>query len=269
MSSTRSEIGIGRRILIVDDEPAQCESLRDLILLYGYEVEIAMSGEEAIKVMGNCHFDILLLDLNMPGMTGFDVIDHIIENRIAAKVVVISGEVCFESVKQALQKGAHDFIKKPYVPDELLATIENAVSKKALEDTNTVISQKLSESEYLHRFIVDNSPDIVFMLDTEGRFTFLNETIYQLLGYNKNELIGEHYSKIIARQSKDQAKHIFTERRSGMRKAENIELKLKCRDESEYRYFDTSTMSMMLNQNNFHDTGNFEGTKRCHGKEAR
>jgi diguanylate cyclase (GGDEF)-like protein/PAS domain S-box-containing protein len=259
MSAVMTEQGLGRNILIVDDEPVQRESLKQMIELSGYQVETAASGEEAIQMLQNYCFDLLLLDLNMPGMGGFGVIDYVCANSVPCKVVVVSGDANFDTAKEALGKGAYDFVKKPYAPDELLATIGNAASKKALEDANDTISQKLSESEFLHRFIVDHSPDIVFMLDTEGRFTFLNDTVYQTLGYNKTELIGKHYSKIVSGQSKDQAKYVFTERRSDDRKSSNVELKLKCRGESEYRYFDTTSMAVMLQQSN-HVDGAFQGT---------
>ena len=233
MSAVRSEIGIGRSILIVDDEPIQRESLSQMIAMYGYQVEMAGNGLEAVELLKNYCFDIILLDLNMPKMGGLEVIDYVTDNAVPSKVIVVSGEVNFESAREALRKGAHDFIKKPYVPDELLTTIQNATSKKALEDQHQAIEEKLSESEFLHRFIVDHSPDIVFMLDMQGRFTFLNDTVYQSLGYNKKELIGEHYSKIVSGQSKEQARYVFTERRAGDRKSQNVELKLKCRGESE------------------------------------
>lgn len=259
MSAVMTEKGLGRNILIIDDEPLQRDSLKQMIELSGYQVETAGSGEEAIKMLQNYCFDLLLLDLNMPGMGGFGVIDYVVEHCVPCKVVVVSGDASFETAKEALGKGAYDFVKKPYAPDELLTTIGNAASKKALEDSNVSMKQKLSESEYLHRFIVDHSPDIVFMLDTEGRFTFLNDTVYQTLGYNKTELVGEHYSKIVSSQSKDQAKYVFTERRSDDRKSSNVELKLKCRGESEYRYFDTTSMAVMLEQSN-HTAGSFQGT---------
>jgi len=260
MSAVRTEIGMGRSILIVDDEPIQRESLMQMILLYGYQVETAESGEEAISMLQNYTFDLLLLDLNMPGMSGFDVIDYIVEHNVPSKVIVVSGDASFDSAKEALKKGAHDFVKKPYAPDELLNTIKNAASKKALEDSHKVMSTKLSESEYLHRFIVDHSPDIVFMLDTDGRFTFLNDTVYKTLGFSKNDLLGQHYSKIVSGQSKEQAQFVFTERRAGERKSRNIELKLKCQGESEYRYFDTTSMSIMLNQSDHNTDGQFQGT---------
>ncbi|MFT6750717.1 MAG: diguanylate cyclase (GGDEF)-like protein/PAS domain S-box-containing protein [Candidatus Azotimanducaceae bacterium] len=132
--------------------------------------------------------------------------------------------------------------------------------KKELEVCNAAMAQKLTESEYLHRFIVEHSPDIVFMLDTEGRFTFLNDTVYETLGFSKKELMGEHYSKIVSGQSKEQAQFVFTERRAGERKSKNVELKLKCQGESEYRYFYTASMSVVLSQSDHQVEGQFQGT---------
>ncbi|MFT7244149.1 MAG: diguanylate cyclase (GGDEF)-like protein/PAS domain S-box-containing protein [Candidatus Azotimanducaceae bacterium] len=259
MSAVMIEQGLERNILIVDDEPLQRESLKQMLELSGYQVETADSGEVAIGMLQNYSFDLLLLDLNMPGMGGFGVIDYVIEHEIPSKILVVSGDANFETAREALGKGAYDFVKKPYAPDELLTTIGNAASKKELEDANDTMRQKLSESEYLHRFIVDHSPDIVFMLDTDGRFTFLNDTVYQTLGFNKTELIGQHYSKIVSNQSKDQAKYVFTERRSDDRKSSNVELKLKCRGESEYRYFDMTSMAIMLQESN-HGDASYQGT---------
>lgn len=259
MSEARSVQDTGFSVLIIDDEPIQLESLKELISLSGYQVEAARSGEEAISLLGKFSFDVLLLDLNMPGMSGFDVIEYVTSNRIPCKVVVVSGDASFESARMALQRGADDFLKKPYVPDELFTTMKNVVSKKELEQAHVAVKQKLEESEYLHRFIVDHSPDIVFMLDTEGRFTFLNDTVYQVLGFSKNDLIGKHYSVLVSGQSKEQAKYVFTERRASERKSRNVELKLKCRDEAEFRYFDTTSMSVTLNQHKEGDRP-FRGT---------
>ncbi|MBL6692165.1 MAG: response regulator [Pseudomonadales bacterium] len=239
-------------VLIVDDEPGQLDSLSELMTLSGYEVNTASSGNEAIKLLQENLYDTILLDLNMPNGSGYDVIDHVVDNGVHVKVIVVSGNTDFDSTRNALKQGAYDFLKKPYVPDELLATVKNATSKKQLELANVTIHQKLEESEHLHRFIVDHSPDIVFMLDKEGRFTFLNNTVYQTLGFDKNELLGEHYSKLVSNPSQDQAKYVFTERRTGQRKSNNVELKLKCKDDSEYRYFDTTSMSVDLGNDNIH-----------------
>jgi diguanylate cyclase (GGDEF)-like protein/PAS domain S-box-containing protein len=231
------------RVLIVDDEPIQLASLKQLVALSGYQVEAVSSGLAAIDFLKKYTFEVMLLDLKMPDMSGYGVIDFVKKNNIEVKIIVVSGESNFDAVTTALRRGAYDFIKKPYVADELLSTMSNAAHRKELEVANDQILRKLESSEFLHRFIVDNSPDVVFMLDADGKFTFLNDTIHALLGYDKSELIGKHYATIVAGQSADQARYVFMERRSGERKSRNVELKLKCKDQSEYRYFDTSSMS--------------------------
>ncbi|MEX2489258.1 MAG: EAL domain-containing protein [Pseudomonadales bacterium] len=248
MSALENDNEAGHHVLIVDDEPIQLQSLQEMITLYGYNVDTASSGDEAITLLKNRIFDIVLLDLNMPGVSGLDVIDYITANQVPCKVVVVSGEASFETARQALHRGAYDFLKKPYLPDELLNTMKNAAGKKELELANRTYKRRLEESEHLHRFIVEHSPDIVFMLDTEGRFTFLNDTVYQTLGYNKDELVGQHYSVLVSAESKDQAKYVFMERRADERKSRHVELKLKHQEQAEYRYFDTSSMSVRLNR---------------------
>ncbi|MFT4712786.1 MAG: diguanylate cyclase (GGDEF)-like protein/PAS domain S-box-containing protein [Candidatus Azotimanducaceae bacterium] len=259
MGTERSKVGAGRSVLIVEDEKAQRESLQEMISMYGYEVETAGSGEQAIELMGSMSFDVLLLDLNLPGLSGFDVIEFVIAQQLDSKIIVVSGEASFGSARQALKQGAYDFLRKPYAPDELLNTMKNAAYKKELEHDHNLIGSKLKESEYLHRFIVDHSPDIVFMLDSEGRFTFLNDAIYQTLGYNKSELIGHHYSEIVFGASADDAKYVFTERRSDDRKSSNVEIQLKSLGEHGAKFFDTSSMSVTLNH---HELTNdvFQGT---------
>lgn len=231
-------------VLVVDDEPGQRDSLKELMTLSGYEVSTASCGFDAIEMLEQRVFDSVLLDLNMPNGSGYDVIDHVANSNIDVKIIVISGNTDFESTRNALKKGAYDFLKKPYMPDELLATVKNASSTKQLEVANGQIQRKLEESEHLHRFIVDHSPDIVFMLDTDGNFTFLNETVYKALGFKKKELLGQHYSKIVSSPNKELANYVFAEPLNGHRKSHKVELKLTCKSGSEHRFFDTTSMSI-------------------------
>jgi len=140
MSAVRTEVGLGKHVLIVDDEAMQRDSLREMVSLYGYTVQTACNGTEALETLSKASFDVLLLDLNMPGLSGLDVIDYIATHNVGCKIVVVSGDASFESAKAALQKGAYDFLKKPYAPVELLNTMKNAAHKKDLEAAHAIIT---------------------------------------------------------------------------------------------------------------------------------
>ena len=90
-------------------------------------------------------------------------------------------------------KGAYDFIKKPFEYEDLTKTIKNALNQKILKEENTIINQKLRLSEERYRNLVQNSPDIIYTLDKNGNFTFLNSAAENLLGLKNEQFIGEHY----------------------------------------------------------------------------
>jgi diguanylate cyclase (GGDEF)-like protein/PAS domain S-box-containing protein len=216
-------------ILIVDDKPELLDSLYQLILLNGYEADKALGGEQALEALGRKHYDVVLLDLIMPGVSGHDVLDYAAREQLECKIIVVSGDSSFSGVKHALHCGAFDFVKKPYEAGELISTMETALRQCKLETQNLVMEEKLKESEELHRFIVNNSPDLVYMLDRNGCFTFLNDRIESLLGYRKNELIGRHYSELVDDDHLEVARNIFNERRTGHRASANVEMRFKSR----------------------------------------
>ena len=219
----------GATILIVDDKPELLNSLQQLLLLNGYKPDTALGGQEALDALGSKPYDVVLLDLIMPGINGHDVLDFAETEQLECKIIVVSGDSSFAGVKHALHCGAFDFVKKPYAATELISTMETALRQCKLEVQNHAMEEKLKESEELHRFIVNSSPDLVYMLDRNGCFTFLNERVESLLGFNRDELIGRHYTEIVDEDHLELAKNIFNERRTGERAAHNVELKLRSR----------------------------------------
>ncbi len=217
-------------ILIVDDEPRLCDSLKTLLNVNGFRCTVAYSGESAIEMLGESSFDLMLLDLKMPGVDGHQVMDYARTNCPHTDVIVVSGETTFEEATWALHHGAHDFLRKPYVMDELLHSVGNAVKKRHLECVNRHMQKQLAHSEHCHRFVVNNSPDIIYMLDKEGRFHFVNERASMLLGYSVDELIGMHYSEIVHPDDIKVARLAFEEQSAGRRGARNIEFRIKCKD---------------------------------------
>ena len=218
-------------ILVVDDEYRLLKSLENLLLNKGYQVHSAHGGLEACEQLRTQPFDLLILDLKMADMSGHQVMDYIAEQEIDVATIVVSGESSFSAVSKALRRGAYDYLKKPYDPEELLSTIDNALQKVMLEKAHLGMQTRLQKSEELHRYIVNSSPDIVFMLDLKGQFTFLNNKIESLLGYSKKELIGKGYHSIIDPADIERANYIFDEQVSRKSGAWSSELKLKAKKE--------------------------------------
>ena len=215
------------KILVVDDEPRMCDSLKFLLSSQNYDVCTANSGREAIEHLSNKDFDVALLDIMMPDMDGHQLMDYINSNKPDTLIVVITGNATLESAVSALRKGAYDYLRKPFEYDELLRTVQNALDQKRLKVENQIISGMLALSEEKYRYLVLNSPDIIYVLDPQGYFTFINNTVELLLGYKMEELVGKKYSVIIHEEDLDKSKWSFDERRTGKRANQGIELRLK------------------------------------------
>ncbi len=235
-----------QKILVVDDDPVVLKSLKDLLAIRGFNPHTAIGGQEAICQLDQNEYDLVLLDLHMPYVSGHDVMDHINTKKIDTSVIIVSGETSFEAAKNACTQGAYDFLRKPYATDELIITINNALKEKRLKKQNLFMQKQLSESERLHRYIVNTSPDIIYILDQDGHFTFINERIESLLGFSKEEIVGQHYSFLVHHDDMEQAKYVFNERRVGTRAAKNIELRLKCKDDGKSRHFNNRTLPIEL-----------------------
>jgi len=217
------------KLLLVDDKEELLTSLYQLVTLYGYEAQQALGGEAAMQALADDSFDVVLLDLIMPGISGHDILDYAAREKLKCKIIVVSGDSSFSGVKHALHCGAFDFVKKPYEAAELIATMETALRQVRLEHQHEELEGQLKESEELHRFIVNSSPDLVYMLDRNGCFTFLNDRIESMLGYAKGELVGKHYSELVEEDDLPAANNLFNERRTGGRAVKNVELRLKSR----------------------------------------
>jgi diguanylate cyclase (GGDEF)-like protein/PAS domain S-box-containing protein len=216
------------RILVVDDEPLILEGLTRLLAGRDYDVATASGGCDALIAIGKQQFDAILLDLGMPDLNGSEVLRFVSDRSPDTPVIVVSGESAIDAAIRALRGGAADFVRKPYEPEELLRRIDNTLARRRLERENNHILQRLQQSEKWHRFLVNSSPDFIYTLDCEGRFTFVNDRVESLLGYRREELLGQHYSLVIHEDDIARAEHVFNERRAGDRSARNIEISLKC-----------------------------------------
>jgi diguanylate cyclase (GGDEF)-like protein len=255
------------RLLLVDDEPRLLSSLYELLRVQGsYQLVTATNGVEALAHLSRQQFDLLLLDLRLPDMSGHDIMDFVNAREIDCDVIVMSGEAGIEAAIGALKRGAYDYLRKPYNPPELIKTVENALQKRRLAVENTRIGQRLENSEKMYRYLVDSSPDIIYTLNHEGCFTFVNDRAYQLLGYSREELIGRHYSVLVHEEDQERARYVFNERRVDERASRNVELRLKCNNSvAGDRTFSNTLMTISLNAIGMHVPGEEVATHEFFG----
>lgn len=123
-----------RRILVVDDEVSMCELLQADLQLRGYSVEWFTSAEKALDAFEANEFDVVLTDLNMPGMSGLQLCERVVANRPDVPVVVLTAFGSMETAVAAIRVGAYDFVTKPIEMDLLDLTLSRACNHHELQE---------------------------------------------------------------------------------------------------------------------------------------
>lgn len=114
----------GQSVLLVEDDPSVAGTLKRVLGGEGYHVDHVESGEEALERVGTRPFSIMILDVGLPGMDGFQVLDRVREEEVGLPILMLTAEDSEESIVQGLRSGAEDYVVKPFSTPELLARIE-------------------------------------------------------------------------------------------------------------------------------------------------
>lgn len=130
------------RILVVDDEPGVRTSLAGILRDEGYRVDLAPSGEEGLRMVGVALYDLVLLDVWLPGMDGLEVLERLGQTPFTGRVIMISGHGTIEMAVKAIRLGAYDFIEKPLSLEKTLVVVQNALRQKDLEDENRALRER-------------------------------------------------------------------------------------------------------------------------------
>jgi len=118
------------KILVIDDERVVGESLRKTFKDEGYEIETAYSGQEGLRKARRETFDLMIVDLKMPDISGLDVIKRLKEEQPDTMLIMITGYSTVDSATEALKTGAFDYIPKPFTPDEISEVVQKALEAK-------------------------------------------------------------------------------------------------------------------------------------------
>jgi two-component system cell cycle sensor histidine kinase/response regulator CckA len=180
----RLSMSTSPHILLVDDERRFAESLQQILLADDYPCTIALSGEEALELLREKLFDLVLLDVDLPNMDGVETLDCIKELFATMPVIMMTGNTAVETAVAAMKNGAYDYLRKPIVHDLLKATIEKALRHAKLE-------RELHESERRFKTLSEASWEGVIVHDN-GFIVEANKQFFDMFGYEKHDLKGEH-----------------------------------------------------------------------------
>ncbi|MCC5885544.1 MAG: response regulator [Gammaproteobacteria bacterium] len=231
------------RILIVDDDPRHVHSLADVLADAGHRVETAPDGAAALALLpGRPDIELLLLDLNMPEVDGYDVLEAAQAMTIPPRVIVVSGERSEDMMRRLLRLGAFDYLRKPYAPEDLLHSIASALSHQRGEADAREVLARVHESDRLHRFLVDQSPDVIYLLDAEGRFTFISASCEKVFGRERESLEGQHWMVLFGPEEIRRGRFRFDERRTAHRATTCFEMQLHPGEDGIRRWIEVSAM---------------------------
>jgi diguanylate cyclase (GGDEF)-like protein/PAS domain S-box-containing protein len=224
-------------ILIVDDELRARASLSNILEHHGYQVAVADGVIAAINYLSQQPVKLILLDLIMPTINGHNLLEYIAENQLDVRVIIVSVDSTFTAATQALRLDfVWDFVRKPYVVKELVQLIAKTFNLINLQAEKAAIQHQLLKSEQLHRFFIERSPDIIYLLNEKGEFTFLNGVISTFLGYDAEELNGRHYSTLILTEDLKKAEKFFNAQDAEQPKTHTVELRVHCKADDQVKY---------------------------------
>jgi two-component system cell cycle sensor histidine kinase/response regulator CckA len=198
----------GARILVLDDDPGMCETIGDVLERRGHVVQIATRARDGLDLAAANPIEAAIVDINLPDMSGFDVLQGIRKVLPTTEIILITGHASLATAIQAINGLAFAYLVKPFEMSHLLMTVEQAVQKQRL-------SQALLDSEERYRFVTENIADAVFLLELDGRITLGNGRAEMITGYTQAELVGRSMFSLLPEAGAREAQARLSAGRAG------------------------------------------------------
>jgi DNA-binding response OmpR family regulator len=183
------------RILLLEDDAILGDLIYDSLLEKGYDVTHAEDGEEALHFVENKKFDLLVLDINVPGISGLDLLKDIREYSITTPVIMITAYQDTAHLKKGFDLGCDDYIKKPFDLEELHHRIKNLAKRYAIEDERVLtISSKIKLLKDKNTIVKDGqnyeiskkeNMILAYLFTHKGRTISFDELIQNIWQYNE------------------------------------------------------------------------------------
>jgi len=185
------------RLLVADDEPRLLETLCSILRDKGFEVDEAMDGDAVCQQLQDNAYDLILLDIRMPGKSGLEIMAWLKETGMDSQVIIMSGHSDYRIVRQAFKLGACDYLKKPYDVDDLIQAVGGKVLERRQSRSRATTDWSNPLKGEVFRRTLDHLPELVFLLDERKCFKYLNHKVESLTGLPAEELIGQPLSRLV------------------------------------------------------------------------
>ncbi len=182
-----------KRILLVDDEANFCHSLAEVLRCNGYHVSLALEGRQALALLEKEVFDLLLLDVDLPDMPGYRIMEKLTGENRDASTIMLTGFARVETAVEAMKLGAYDYLRKPLDYELLFSTMNKAVERSRL-------LHDLALSKEREKLLIDASWEGI-VIHSEGCLLDANKQFTDMFGYDSGELQGQHFREKIFLES--------------------------------------------------------------------
>jgi len=198
------------RILVVDDNETNRDFLSRRLEMEGFSVELAEDGRRALETLKRRIVDLVLLDVMMPGISGYEVLEEIRlkQSLTELPVIMVTARDRSEDIVQALKLGANDYITKPIDIRVLLARVQAHIRVAQLEEALR------SEKEFSDS-LIQSAYEMIVSVDTERRITLFNQAAEKAFGYRREEVLGKSVDILYAKSEDGRSVHETTLRENG------------------------------------------------------
>jgi len=156
-------------ILVADDEESMRWVLSKALKKKGFNVDLARDGDEALKMIKSSDYDLAILDIKMPGLSGLELLDRVRELKSDLLVVIMTAEASMKNAVEAMKRGAYDYLTKPFDLDVIDAIIEKVDRAREMVSQVTFLKEELKDRYQLEKTIIGNSPAMREIYKTIGK----------------------------------------------------------------------------------------------------